>query len=162
MINKEISLSNIQKLNVSKYERLPELFSIKEEQERLKSLNVLLTTVALAHQNAKVAKYQKLVFELFEKEESKDIIKNLFWLVLLNLHCNWSSKKRLCQEMHQRISGSYSKIFIQTTFKERDFVLDALTLLYGIQVYMLFTGIFKTDLKTFSSRFLIDCIHFTM
>ena len=42
---KEITISNIQRLNISKYDRLPLLYNIIEEQRKLKILNVLLPTV---------------------------------------------------------------------------------------------------------------------
>lgn len=86
----------------------------------------------------------------------------MFWQVFVNNFSNWYSKKQISLALHMKISGSYNQLFAHIPKKTRDFVMDALTVLFGIQVYRLFTNIFKADLKAFNSRFLIDCIHFVV
>lgn len=64
--------------------------------------------------------------------------------------------------LHGIIAVSYNRLFIAVPPADRDFIVDCITVLTGIQVYRLFTGIFKQDVKSFSNRFLIDCIHFVV
>lgn len=109
-----------------------------------------------------MVKFKDEILSFFCGTEGKAIIESMFWQVFVNNFSNWTSKKQVSLALHVRISQHYNKLFASVPKPTRNFVMDALTVLFGIQVYRLFTGIFKADLKLFNSRFLIDCIHFVV
>jgi hypothetical protein len=85
----------------------------------------------------------------------------MFWIVLNN-YFDKNKKRLLNLDLHESISLAYNRLVLRVSSKHKDSVLDALLLLIGIQVFMLFSNTFKADMKLFTSRFLYECIHFTM
>jgi hypothetical protein len=66
----------------------------------------------------------------------------------------------MSSELHKRISKSYSKYFFEVK-PPKDEILDLVSILISLQIFMLFYLVFKNDRGYFGVRFIFDCIHFT-
>lgn len=129
---------------------------------RLKSQEFSRHKYFVIIQNKKLVKYKDTIFRHFESQEGKEIIESMFWQVFLNNFTEWSNKSSMTAVLHKQVAKNYNRLFVLMEKDTRDFVMDCFTVLVGIQVYKLFTGIFKQDAKSFNSRFLVDCIHFVV
>jgi Protein of unknown function len=143
-------------MNISQVHRLPILFDIDSEQKKLTEVNVLNVK-----KTPKIKSVKAEIMGQFVSSHCKEIISCMFWIVFVNSFTNWFSKRNLSAELHKRVTRSYHTLFISLAPRSKDIVIDILTVLIGIQVYILFNSIFKSDLKSFGARFLSDCIHFT-
>lgn len=157
-----MTISSVSKLNCSNVDRLPKFFDLDQEIRNVAESKLLQLQVDLFHQNKKMSKFREEILEFFSCSEGKIIVENMFWQVFVNNFSNWIAKKQITLALHIKISSSYNKLYASIPKSRKDYVMDALTVLFGIQIYKLFTGIFKADLKQFNSRFLIDCIHFVV
>jgi len=105
---------------------------------------------------------KEYILKVFVDDPCKAIIKDMFWLVFINTFSGWREKTRLSAELNKNIGRNYCAMWQGIDQPIRDFCMDVLTLLIGIQVYTLFNTIFKSDQKMFGNRFMLDCIHFCM
>lgn len=160
MLNKiasrEMTLQALIAMNISQVHRLPTLFDLDTEQKKLTEVNVLNVK-----KTPKIRAVKREIMQHFVSAPCKEIIWSMFWVVFVNSFTTWFSKRNLSADLHKKITRCYHQVFVALAGPSKDLVIDVLTVLVGIQVYMIFNSIFKSDLKSFGARFLTECIHFT-
>lgn len=111
------------------------------------------------------------IIEAFSSQQTSPLLELLFWLVFTTKFYRKSNRPLLIDCLFEGLACSFCAIYqdlLCTNLQKENLksatdsnlVLDVLGLLFGIQVFMLFTNTFKSDSKMFNNRFLLDCVHF--
>jgi len=147
----------LQNKDVASFEEIPKLFDLEENKIDFFEANVVI----LRQKDLKdKMTYDRAKKQWYENEINK-LIPTIFWSYFITCISEWKNKAELLNILHNKLAEDYA-IFFHKLQPPKDDILDLLTLLMGIQIYMFYTSVFANESDMFDMRFLCDCLHFIM